>query len=163
MPSASRRGRERLDAAPPAAYSFRLRPDTIGVAFQPRSVGNPAATELQGAHPMRLPQLLSVGNVADVEIAEVREDSRAVRKGDLFVAIKGQTADGHRYLAQAAAQGAAAVVVEEDVACDVPVVRVPSTRAALAEIAANRWGRPADRLKLIGVTGTNGKTTTAFL
>ena len=111
---------------------------------------------------MRLRQLID-GDVPDVDIAEVREDSRAVGRGDLFVAVKGQTVDGHRYVAQAAAQGAAAVVVEEDVTCDVPVVRVPSTRVALAQIAANRWGRPAEKLRLVGVTGTNGKTTTAFL
>jgi UDP-N-acetylmuramyl-tripeptide synthetase len=112
---------------------------------------------------MRLRQLLDAENLPDVEIAEVREDSRAVGPGDLFVAVKGQTVDGHAYLQQAAKQGAAAVVVEEDVACEIPLVRVPSTRVALAEIAANRWGRPADRLTLVGVTGTNGKTTTAFL
>src|SRR5262249_26692141 len=103
------------------------------------------------------------GDVPDVEIAEVREDSRAVGPGDLFVAIKGQTVDGHQYVKQAAAQGARAVVVEEDVSCETAVIRVPSTKTALAKIAANRWGRPAEKLKLIGITGTNGKTTTAFL
>jgi UDP-N-acetylmuramoyl-L-alanyl-D-glutamate--2,6-diaminopimelate ligase len=101
--------------------------------------------------------------VTDLDVGEVREDSRAVQPGDLFVAVKGQTVDGHRYLEQAAKQGAAAVVVEEDVSCETTVIRVASTRAALARIAANRYGRPAEKLKLVGVTGTNGKTTTAFL
>jgi UDP-N-acetylmuramyl-tripeptide synthetase len=116
---------------------------------------------------MRLRQLITSGDLAgevpDIEIAEVREDSRAVKPGDLFVAVKGQTVDGHKFVEAAAKQGAAALIVEEEVSCETPVVRVKSTRTALAQVAANRWGRPADRLKLVGVTGTNGKTTTAFL
>ncbi len=103
------------------------------------------------------------GDVADVEIAEVRDDSRAVEPGDLFVAVKGQTVDGHKYLAEVAARGARAVLVEEDVSCETLTLRVPSTRTALAQVAANRWGRPAASLTLVGITGTNGKTTTAFL
>jgi UDP-N-acetylmuramyl-tripeptide synthetase len=116
---------------------------------------------------MRLGQLLDGVEVVeasgDVEIAEVREDSRAVGRGDLFVAVRGETVDGHRFVAQAAERGAVAAIVEEDVPFPGVRVRVRSSRAALARVAANRWGRPAERLTLIGVTGTNGKTTTTFL
>jgi UDP-N-acetylmuramoyl-L-alanyl-D-glutamate--2,6-diaminopimelate ligase len=108
------------------------------------------------------------GAVGDVEVAEVRDDSRAVERGDLFVATRGQTVDGHQYLGAAAKKGAVAFVV--DASHEPPPatlggvrVRVRSSRAALARIAANRWGRPAEALTLIGVTGTNGKTTTTFL
>jgi UDP-N-acetylmuramyl-tripeptide synthetase len=117
---------------------------------------------------MRLAQLLDgvAAAVEDVEIGEVRDDSRAVAPGDLFVAVRGETVDGHAYLAQAAARGARAAVVEADVSRETfggLRVRVPSTRQALARIAANRFGRPAEAMTLIGVTGTNGKTTTTFL
>jgi UDP-N-acetylmuramyl-tripeptide synthetase len=120
---------------------------------------------------MRLAELLAgvpvqAMDVDDVEIAEVRDDSRAVDPGDLFVAVRGQTVDGHEFLGAAAKQGAAAAVVERDVSRETfpgARVRVESTAKALGHIAANRYGRPADALALVGVTGTNGKTTTTFL
>jgi UDP-N-acetylmuramoyl-L-alanyl-D-glutamate--2,6-diaminopimelate ligase len=99
----------------------------------------------------------------DPEIAEVRDDSRAVLPGDLFVAVRGETVDGHQYLRPAAERGAVAAVVEEALPFAGVRVLVPSTRAALGRIAANRFGRPAEALTMIGVTGTNGKTTTTFL
>ena len=98
----------------------------------------------------------------ELEIGEVRYDSRAVEKGDLFVAIRGYATDGHRYIEKALAQGAAAVVCEEAPA-GVPAVVVENSRRALAEIAANRFGHPADSMVMLGVTGTNGKTTTTYL
>ncbi|MGE4548307.1 MAG: Mur ligase domain-containing protein, partial [Intestinibacillus sp.] len=98
----------------------------------------------------------------DAEIGEVRYDSRAVRPGDLFVAIRGYATDGHRYIGKALEQGAAAVVCEEAPE-GIPAVVVADSRAALAEIAANRFGHPADVMTMIGVTGTNGKTTTTYL
>jgi UDP-N-acetylmuramoyl-L-alanyl-D-glutamate--2,6-diaminopimelate ligase len=117
---------------------------------------------------MRLKALLS--GVAtpgeDPEIAEVRDDSRAVQAGDLFVAVHGQTVDGHDYLEDAGKQGAAAALVEIPVAREtfggVQVI-VPSTQRALGRVAANRYGRPGDAMTLVGITGTNGKTTTTFL
>jgi UDP-N-acetylmuramyl-tripeptide synthetase len=108
-------------------------------------------------------EVLSVDGDVSVEVAEVRDDSRAVAAGDLFVATRGQTVDGHAYLAAAAGRGAVAFVVEDDVATGGVRVRVRSTAAALARIAANRFGRPAEVLTLVAVTGTNGKTTTTFL
>ena len=98
----------------------------------------------------------------DVEIKEVRYDSRAVQPGDLFVAIRGYATDGHKYIAKAMEQGAAAVVCEEAPE-GVPAVVVENSRIALAEIAANRFGHPAESMVMLGVTGTNGKTTTTYL
>jgi len=98
-----------------------------------------------------------------VEIRGMETDSRLVRPGDLFVALRGFTVDGHRYLPEAVQRGAAAVLVEESVDLPVPVVRVPDTRRAMAVLAATFYRHPTRELKLIGVTGTNGKTTTAHL
>lgn len=98
----------------------------------------------------------------DTEINEVRYDSRAVRPGDLFVAIRGYATDGHQYIGKALEQGAAAIVCEEAPA-GTPAVVVENARRALAEIAANRFGHPADSMTMLGVTGTNGKTTTTYL
>lgn len=98
----------------------------------------------------------------DLEIGEVRYDSRLVGKNDLFVAIRGYATDGHQYIAKAIEQGAAAVICEEAPA-GVPAVVVENARRALGEIAANRFGHPADAMCVLGVTGTNGKTTTTYL
>ena len=98
----------------------------------------------------------------DLDIQEVRYDSRAVQPGDLFVAIRGFATDGHQYIGKALAQGAAAIVCEEAPE-GVPAVVVENARKALAEIAANRFGHPADSMVMLGVTGTNGKTTTTYL
>ena len=98
----------------------------------------------------------------DTEINEVRYDSRAVQPGDLFVAIRGYATDGHQYIGKALEQGAAAIVCEEAPA-GAPAVVVENARRALAEIAANRFGHPADSMTMLGVTGTNGKTTTTYL
>lgn len=98
----------------------------------------------------------------DLEIREVRYDSRAVQEGDLFVAIRGFATDGHQYIGKALEQGAVAIVCEEAPA-GVPAVVVENARQALAEIAANRFGHPADSMVMLGVTGTNGKTTTTYL
>jgi len=107
----------------------------------------------------------------DVEINAVRTDSRSVTHGDLFVAVPGTTSDGHRFAGDAMAKGAKAIVLERDDAVSDPecmhagVVKivVPKVRTALARIAANAYGRPAEHLRMVGVTGTNGKTTTAHL
>lgn len=112
--------------------------------------------------PGRRPVALAA--LGDLAINRVCEDSRQVEAGDLFVAVPGQTVDGHRFLADAVARGAAAVVVERlETEVGVPALRVPSAAQALSLLAQNAHGRPADELTLIGVTGTNGKTTTCFL
>jgi UDP-N-acetylmuramoyl-L-alanyl-D-glutamate--2,6-diaminopimelate ligase len=101
----------------------------------------------------------------ELDVGEVRDDSRAVARGDLFVATRGQTVDGHDYLGAAAERGAVAAVVDAEAAQGFPGVRVRvrSSTRALGLIAANRWGRPADAMTMVAVTGTNGKTTTTFL
>ncbi len=94
-------------------------------------------------------------------------DSRAVAAGDLFFALRGADADGHDYLVQALDLGAAAFVVEEVPAGTdlrgLPAVRVNDTRRALAPVATRFFGDPSGELSLIGVTGTNGKTSVWYL
>ena len=102
----------------------------------------------------------------DTEITSLCYDSRQAKPGALFVALRGEKVDGHDYLAQAVAQGAAGAVVEHDtdaVPANVACVEVTSTRAALPAIAAAFYHQPASKLRLCGVTGTNGKTTTTYL
>ena len=94
----------------------------------------------------------------ELEITGVCYDSRQVRPGDLFVAVPGFAADGHRFIPMALENGAAAVLCEKAPA-EGAYIQTPSTRTALAQVSANWFGDPASGMKLIGVTGTNGKTT----
>jgi UDP-N-acetylmuramoyl-L-alanyl-D-glutamate--2,6-diaminopimelate ligase len=100
---------------------------------------------------------------ADVEIANLAYDSRKAGPGTLFFCVVGEKRDGHEFAAQVVEGGAAALVVERELDVAVPQVVVPSARAAMAPFAAAFWGDPTAELKVIGVTGTNGKTTTAYL
>ncbi len=98
------------------------------------------------------------------EWEKVRYSSREVGRGDLFVAVPGQKQDGHSFVADAAGKGAAAAVVERFVPeAALPQVRVSNARRALAVLAAEETGHPSRELQLAGITGTNGKTTTAHL
>jgi UDP-N-acetylmuramoyl-L-alanyl-D-glutamate--2,6-diaminopimelate ligase len=103
----------------------------------------------------------------DREVRDIAHDSRKVKEGSLFVAVRGFHSDGHRFVSQAVRQGAVAVVVEEGSTIEdgsrVPVVRVRDSRRALAQIAAAFYGHPSRKLTLAGITGTNGKTTTSYL
>jgi len=107
----------------------------------------------------------------DRPVSEVRTDSRRVERGDLFVALRGSTEDGHRYIEPAMRAGAVAVVLEEEAALPdalamhtrVVKIVVENSREALAMIAAAFFGHPSRTLRLVGVTGTNGKTTTTHL
>ncbi len=99
---------------------------------------------------------------ADREITAITCDSRRIEEGCLFVCIVGTAVDGHRFAAEAEANGAAAVVVQRDLGLRTQLV-TDNTRRAWAQICANWFGRPAERLHLVGVTGTNGKTTTTTL
>ena len=101
---------------------------------------------------------------AAAPLNEVRDDSRRVEAGDLFVAVPGAAADGRRFVADAAARGAVALVTEGDAPAEFPgvAVLVANARRALGVIAANRFGA-AQALTLMAVTGTNGKTTTTYL
>lgn len=99
----------------------------------------------------------------DAEITAVTNDSRMVTKGSLFVAVRGYRTDGHAYIEKAIENGAAAILSEEDIDAPVPVAVCRDTRRALAEAGSIFYGEPAKKLKIIGVTGTNGKTTTTYL
>ncbi len=109
---------------------------------------------------------------SDPVIRGLTYDSRRVAPGDLFVALAGAEHDGHDYLARAVDLGAAALVVQDTekteralpaLGREVPIVVVPDSRRALAPIAAQFFGNPAEELTLIGITGTNGKTSTSYL
>ena len=96
-------------------------------------------------------------------VTGIAHDSRKVKAGDLFVALPGGTVDGTQFVKDAQAQGAVAVVAERLVETDLPVFKVPNARQALAKLAATFYGNPANELSLLGVTGTNGKTTVTYL
>ena len=99
------------------------------------------------------------------EVKAIVYDSRKVMPGYLFVALKGHSQDGHRFLDEAIRKGAVGAVVQNKVQSgfSAPVIRVPDTRKALYQLAAAFYGWPQKELKLIGITGTNGKTTTSYL
>ena len=107
------------------------------------------------------------------EIDAICSDSRKVTRGSLFVAVKGFAADGHEYISRAIGMGARAIVYEDQELADfqtaatcldgVAMIRVESSRKALAIIAANFYDNPSEKLTLVGITGTNGKTTTVTL
>src|SRR5256714_1314795 len=111
---------------------------------------------------MRLSELVPDAPV-DVEVTGLALDNRRVEPGTLFFCVRGFTRDGHDFAPDAVARGAAALVVERALGLGVPEVRVESVRAAMAPIAARFHGDPTARLRVVGITGTNGKTTSAFL
>lgn len=116
---------------------------------------------------MRLKQLLKDYNVKnefdDAEITGIAYDSRKVKPGDVFVCISGFETDGHKYAGKAVEKGAAAVIAEHAVDAGVPTAVVENTRHALSYAADVFYGHPSGKFRLVGVTGTNGKTTTTFL
>jgi UDP-N-acetylmuramoyl-L-alanyl-D-glutamate--2,6-diaminopimelate ligase len=112
---------------------------------------------------MRLDQVLPAAAGVDVEISGLAYDNRLAGPGTLFFCVPGFTRDGHDFAADAVARGAVALVAERPLELAVPQVRVPSVRAAMAPAAAAFYGDPTAALDVVGVTGTNGKTTTAFL
>ena len=99
----------------------------------------------------------------ELEISGIAYDSRQVKPGDLFVAITGFAADGHRFIPMALEKGAAAVLCQTLPAAAGPYVQLADTREALALVSANWFGHPAEQMTMIGVTGTNGKTTSTYL
>ncbi|HEY0244277.1 MAG TPA: Mur ligase domain-containing protein, partial [Mucilaginibacter sp.] len=109
-------------------------------------------TELQGS--------------VDMEISAIVFDSRKVVPGSLFVAVKGTAVDGHDYIEQAVKDGAVAVICEElpvHITGEVDFLMVANSAIALGIVSANFYDNPSDKLKLVGITGTNGKTTIATL
>ncbi|NVO00273.1 MAG: UDP-N-acetylmuramoyl-L-alanyl-D-glutamate--2,6-diaminopimelate ligase [Geobacteraceae bacterium] len=120
---------------------------------------------------MKLSELLEsiecgkIDGSCDPEITGIFYDSRKVEPGGLFFALKGVSVDGHGFIGAAVANGAVAVVFEDDVAIDSPIVtvRTADSRSAMAKVAAAFYGNPTAGMPLVGITGTNGKTTTTFL
>jgi UDP-N-acetylmuramoyl-L-alanyl-D-glutamate--2,6-diaminopimelate ligase len=102
-------------------------------------------------------------SVLGVEVTDLAFDTRAVTPGALFFCIPGAAVDGHDFAPQAVERGAVGLVVERRLDLDVPQLLVPSVRAAMGPAASEFFGRPSDELEIVAVTGTNGKTTTAFL
>src|SRR5690349_14408223 len=114
-------------------------------------------------HPaMTLRDLMGDG-APDVVISALAYSSESVAPGALFFCVPGFRADGHDFAPDAVRRGAAALVCERPLGLGVPEVVVPSVRAAMPEVAARFYGDPTRELRVVGVTGTNGKTTTAFL
>ncbi|MDQ6810679.1 MAG: Mur ligase family protein, partial [Actinomycetota bacterium] len=99
----------------------------------------------------------------DAEVSSLAYDSRAVEPGALFFCVPGFEADGHDFAEDAVRRGAAALVVERPLGLEVPEVVVPDVRATMAPVAARFYGDPSAELEVVGITGTNGKTTAAYL
>lgn len=113
---------------------------------------------------------LKAKGTLDMEIMGVAHDSRKVKEGYVFIAVKGYDVDGHNYIHQAIENGAKAIVVEDISSIKqsglpegITLVVAPNTREALAKIACNFYGNPSKKFNLIGITGTKGKTTTTFM
>ncbi|MDE6412358.1 MAG: UDP-N-acetylmuramoyl-L-alanyl-D-glutamate--2,6-diaminopimelate ligase, partial [Eubacterium sp.] len=115
---------------------------------------------------MKLSEILKgievLNSYEEAEILDVTQDSRLVKEGSLFVCVKGNTFDGHSVAKEMLEKGAAAVITQRDLGLEKQVI-VSDTRQIFSSVCANFFGNPADKLKLIGLTGTNGKTTTTFL
>lgn len=120
---------------------------------------------------MKLNQLLErleyevIQGSDEIEISTLMNDSRKIEKGTTFVCISGAVVDGHDFINEVAGKGASSVIVEKDVKAPehVTVIRVADTRYALALMSAAYFGYPADKMKIIGITGTKGKTTTTYM
>ena len=108
-------------------------------------------------------EILAMSADPELEIEGIRYDSRAVRPGDLFVAVRGYTSDGHRFIPKALENGASAVICETAPEGEVPYVLVADSRLSLALVSRAFYGYPARRMTMIGITGTSGKTTSSYL
>lgn len=108
---------------------------------------------------------ICVNGDVETEITSIEYDSRKVQKGSVFVCLKGFQSDGHDFAQMAVEKGAAALLVEDlpDFDTDAVVVQVADSRKALAYLAAAWFDYPAQKMKVIGLTGTKGKTTTSFM
>ena len=120
---------------------------------------------------MKLTKLLErveyecINGSVDVEVADLVNDSRKAKEGSLFFCIKGAVSDGHKYAADVIAKGAKVLVVQNEVEAprDVTVIKVADSRYAMAMISAAYFDYPAEKMKVIGITGTKGKTTTTYM
>lgn len=109
-----------------------------------------------------IPESFQTKNVPDIQITGIAIDSRAVKSGDLFVAMQGGTLDGHKYIQKAIDNGAVAILGEKDLTgFNIPYIQIKNTRQALTWISGSFYNWPGHSLTVIGVTGTDGKTTTS--
>lgn len=99
----------------------------------------------------------------NIDITSIAYDSRKVKDGSVFVCIKGYETDGHKYAKTAEENGASVIVAEDRIDVSVPVIYVENSRRALAELACTFYGNPSENFSLVGITGTNGKTTITYL
>lgn len=102
----------------------------------------------------------------DIEINRINYDSRKIKNSDIFVCIKGYSTDGHKYVEKAIENGAKVLVIQDNIEIDeekITIIKCSDTRKALALMASNYYENPSSKMKIIGITGTNGKTTTAFM
>ncbi|MFC1858648.1 UDP-N-acetylmuramoyl-L-alanyl-D-glutamate--2,6-diaminopimelate ligase [Thermodesulfobacteriota bacterium] len=120
-------------------------------------------TDREARHPVDPKMPENPRSQKDPDIVSIHYRAQEVESGGLFVAIPGLRADGHDYINEALARGAAAVIVQKPVQKDAILIQVGNTRKALAEASVVFYGKPTENLITIGITGTNGKTTTAFL
>ena len=122
---------------------------------------------IRGTRTVALPGVAEAGSVAERRVSSIAHDSRDVVGGSVFVALRGAKTDGARFAAEAATRGAIAIVSDGPAPDDAPAgplwISVSDARATLAELAAVFYARPSEQLTLVGVTGTNGKTTTTYL
>jgi UDP-N-acetylmuramoyl-L-alanyl-D-glutamate--2,6-diaminopimelate ligase len=107
--------------------------------------------------------VLELSGDSHVDVSDITHDSRRVTRGALFCCIRGQAHDGHDYAAAAVSEGAVALLVDRALAVPVTQVRVEAVRSAIGPIAARFYGAPSREMRVLGVTGTNGKTTTTYL
>jgi UDP-N-acetylmuramoyl-L-alanyl-D-glutamate--2,6-diaminopimelate ligase len=122
-----------------------------------------ASSRESAAAALTVPLGVKSGPAADPEIGSIHCRAQEVQPLGLFVAIPGLTVDGHTYIDEAISRGAAAIVVQRPVQKDIATIQVNNTRKALAQIAVRFYQNPSEQLCMIGITGTNGKTTTASL
>ncbi len=155
--------RARFGPGAPSADSLPAVPKPDQISASPPRPSSPAVTP-----PAEVARLLGIETLPSGQVTGITHDSRAVRPGDVYVAFGGANVHGARFAAQAVAAGAVAVLTDAAGAelaadCGAPLLVVESPRASMGELAALIYGRPSERLLTIGLTGTNGKTTTAYL